>query len=153
MNLFNKKLRLIVLACFLTTFISCGANKMTISDLKTFPNADEGVKFPELNSRISTAENLASLDVGEKLGKFTPHTFSLADTTNFDAVQKFYNQEMTEKGFTPMLEKPVKSSNSQILYYEKKGIFSSQKIAVVFTEIENYETKKIYPFLTIYLQK
>lgn len=153
MNLLNKKLRLIVLACFLTTFISCGATKMTIGDIKIFPNAVEGVKLPELNSRISTAENLAGIEVEEKIGKFTSHTYSLSDSTNFDSVQKFYNEEMNAKGFTPMLEKPVKSSDSQILYYEKKGFLSSEKVAVVFTEIENYDTKKIYPFLTVYLPK
>jgi hypothetical protein len=132
---------------------SCGKGKIKIDDLKVFPKATEGMKYPEFTTRVQTESNLTGLDVKERIGKYEQRIFGLIETTKLSEVAQFYDTELKSKGFEKENAEPVKSVDTRILYYKKTGFGSSAKVAIAFIEIEDYDTKKIYPFLTVYVSR
>jgi hypothetical protein len=132
---------------------SCGREKIKINDLKVFPKATEGMKYPEFTARVRTESDLAGLDIKERMGKYEQRIFGLIETTTLTEVVQFYDIELKNKGFEKENAELVKSVDTRILYYKKAGFSSSAKVAIAFIEIEDYDTKKIYPYLTVYVSR
>ena len=129
--------------------LSCGNMNQNLSDLKPFPNSTNGVSLPEFTDRTRTEANLARLATEEKIGTCSATIYTLPISTSFADAEKFYNGELQNLGYSRVSAEPVISGSSRILFYKR----NSQNVAVNFMEFEDYESKKVYPFIEVCIGK